>query len=62
VTGQWSTAAEVAQRWKVSPRVVQRMAADGELDHIRVGRRIRIAESAVLAYERSHARAGHPRR
>lgn len=62
MTGQWSTTAEVAARWKVTPRAVQRMVADGEIDHMRVGRSIRIAESTVLAYERAHTRVGHRQR
>lgn len=58
----WTTAAEVAARWKVTPREVQRMASDGRLPHMRIGRSIRIAEDAVVAYERANTRAGHSRR
>ncbi|MFD3426051.1 helix-turn-helix domain-containing protein [Nocardia fluminea] len=65
MNGEWLTTAEVAQRWKVTTREVQRMASDGTLDHMRVGqkgRRIRIAESVVTAYERAHTHAGTSRR
>lgn len=57
----WMTPAEVALRWHLSTREVQRMAAAGELTHLRVGRQIRIGEDTVLSYERSHtmrARSG----
>lgn len=64
MSGEWLTTTEVAKRWKLTPRQIQRMASDGQLDHMRVGegRRIRIAESVVAAYERAHTHAGTTRR
>lgn len=65
MNGEWLTTTEVAKRWKVTTREVQRMASDGTLDHMRVGRTgriIRIAESTVAAYERAHTHAGGLRR
>lgn len=55
---QLSTTAEVAARWRVTPREVQRMCANGEVAHVRIGSRIRISSAAVAAYERSHSRPG----
>lgn len=65
MNGEWLTTTEVAKRWKVTPREVQRMAADGQLDHMRVGRTgrmIRIAASVVAAYEKANTHAGTTRR
>lgn len=53
------TCAEVAERWRVSPREVQKLAARGELTHVRLGRAIRIPERVVVEFERSRTvRAG----
>lgn len=61
MTGGYMTPAEVADRWCLSQREVQRMAATGVIAHFRVGRQIRISVDAVASYERSHtmrARSG----
>lgn len=50
----WLTTAEVAERWRVSAREVQRMASSGEISHMRAGRQIRISQDTVIAFERSH--------
>lgn len=52
----WLTCAEVAQRWRMTPREIQRMVKGGELAHMRLGRRIRISADAVTDYERAHTR------
>ncbi|BCK58329.1 helix-turn-helix domain-containing protein [Nocardia wallacei] len=60
---EWMTAAEVAELWRITPREVQRMASRGEIAHMRIGNRIRIAAQTVLDYQRSHTtRARSPRR
>lgn len=62
MSDEWLTAADVARRWKVTPREVQRMASEGLLVHMRVGRMIRIATSVVTAYEKANTRPGYARR
>ncbi|WP_372494338.1 MULTISPECIES: helix-turn-helix domain-containing protein [Nocardia] len=56
-TTQWLTAAEVARAWRITAREVQRMAARGEIAHMRIGNRIRISADTVRSYERTHTKA-----
>jgi excisionase family DNA binding protein len=49
----WMTCADVAERWQVSTREVQRMAARGEITHMRVGRQIRINATVVSEFEKA---------
>lgn len=46
---------KVAKRLKVSPAKVYLMAAAGEIGCIRIGRSVRIPESAVQKYIAEHA-------
>ncbi|NKY47966.1 hypothetical protein B7C42_08100 [Nocardia cerradoensis] len=52
----WMTCADVAERWQLSTREVQRMAARGEITHMRVGRQIRIQAAVVADYEKAATR------
>lgn len=54
MTGRYMTPAEVAARWCLSTREVQRMATTGVIAFFRVGRQIRISEDTVMSFERSH--------
>lgn len=54
VDREWMTSAEVAEAWQISRREVQRMAQRGELQHMRLGRKLRISAAAVRGYERAH--------
>ncbi|MGW5147608.1 helix-turn-helix domain-containing protein [Rhodococcus koreensis] len=49
---RYLTCAEVAERWQLSARQVQRMATRGELTHMRMGKSIRIPARAVEQFER----------
>jgi excisionase family DNA binding protein len=49
-TVKFMTIAEVAKMLRVSNMTVYRLANDGEMDAIRVGRSFRLPEQAVLAY------------
>jgi excisionase family DNA binding protein len=52
------TAREVAARWSVTTRTIQRMAARGELRSLRVGRALRIAVEDIEAYEARQGTGG----
>lgn len=59
--GMWMTTGEVAQRWQISSREVQRMAAQGRLAAFRVGRQLRFSPKAIADFERANttrARSG----
>lgn len=45
---------EVARRWGVSKRTVQRFVADGLLEMVHFGRAVRIAVNEVLRFEATH--------
>lgn len=62
VTSEWWTPAELASRWKVSAREVQRMASQGQIAHFRAGRQIRIRDATVVAYEQAHTRHARSQR
>lgn len=47
------TLAELAQRWSVSTRTVQRLAKRGALRFLRIGRQLRFRLEDVVAYERA---------
>jgi len=46
------TSAQLAERWGVSVRTVQRLTKAGELRCVRIGRQIRFRLEDILAYER----------
>jgi excisionase family DNA binding protein len=52
------TSGEVAARWSVTPRTIQRMAVRGELRSLRVGRALRIAVEDIEAYEARQGAGG----
>ena len=52
------TAGEVAARWSVTTRTIQRMAVRGELRSLRVGRVLRIAVEDIEAYEARQGAGG----
>ncbi|WP_280420063.1 helix-turn-helix domain-containing protein [Nocardia carnea] len=57
----WLTPEQLAEKWQISVREVQRMCARGRLAHMRIGRRIRISEQTVTDFQRAHmqrARSG----
>lgn len=45
--------AELADRWRVSPRTVQRLVGAGRLTAIRIGRQLRFSVSEIERHERS---------
>lgn len=52
---QLLTIQKVAELWSVNERTVRREISRGELRTIRVGRVVRITETAVRDYLRSHS-------
>jgi len=52
------TTGEVAARWSVATRTIQRMAVRGELRSLRVGRALRIAVEDIEAYEARQGAGG----
>jgi excisionase family DNA binding protein len=55
------TVEEVAERWKVTPRVVREMLVKGELHGFKVRMNWRIYLSDVLDYEQNQNEAEHKR-
>lgn len=45
------TPEEVAERWRVSEKTVQRLIRAGKLSHVRIGRQVRLRPSDVQKYE-----------
>jgi len=45
------TAADLAERWQVRPSAVYRLAREGRLPTVRVGRYVRFRAEAVEAFE-----------
>jgi excisionase family DNA binding protein len=58
---EWMRCEDVAARWKLTPREVQRMVARGQIPHLRVGRLIRISARAVADFERAHTQRARSR-
>jgi excisionase family DNA binding protein len=52
------TAGEVAARWSVTTRTIQRMAVRGDFRSLRVGRALRIAIEDIEAYEARRGAGG----
>jgi excisionase family DNA binding protein len=51
----WWTTLEIAIRWKVSRRTVQRRTHTGELPIVKISPRVnRVSAAALEAYERDH--------
>jgi excisionase family DNA binding protein len=46
------TARDLAERWQVSDKLVFKMAANGEIPCVRLGRRVRFHPDAIAAFER----------
>jgi excisionase family DNA binding protein len=57
-SGQFLTEQELARRWNVSPRTIQRLVRDGELSPVTIRRSPRFALSTVEAYEHRPDTAG----
>jgi excisionase family DNA binding protein len=52
---RWWSAREIAERWNVSERSVQRKIERGELDAVRISPRVvRVSWRALHRYEREH--------
>jgi excisionase family DNA binding protein len=45
------TAKELAARWQVSEKLVFKLAAQGEIPAVRLGRRVRFDPEAIRLYE-----------
>lgn len=45
------TLQEVAERWQVSTKTIQRLIAAGRLHPVRIGRKIRLHPSDIKKYE-----------
>ena len=50
------TVPELAARWRISDRTVQRLIKRGALPHLRIGRQVRLGLDDILAFERTGAR------
>ena len=50
------TPRQVAHRWLVCKRTVERMIRDRALPHVRIGRQIRVRLADVIAYEKTRQR------
>ena len=46
------TSGQVAERWKVSKRTVERLAKQGELRRLCIGRQVRFRMEDIIAYEK----------
>ncbi|MDP1809316.1 MAG: helix-turn-helix domain-containing protein [Actinomycetota bacterium] len=42
---------QVAERWQVSKGLLYRMTEDGRLDRVKIGKYVRIPQSAIEAFE-----------
>ena len=54
IPARLKTKAELAERWDVSERTVQRLVDSGSLGAIRIGRQLRFSPEDVAQYERTH--------
>ena len=51
---RYYTVAQVVERWQASERRVRGLIHHGTLEAFKVGRSVRIPDSALYAYERQH--------
>lgn len=55
MTERLLTAQDVAERWQVTPSMVYRLAREGKIPAVRLGRHVRFRLDAIMAFEYSDA-------
>lgn len=51
MTGQLLTAEQLAERWQVQPSHIYRLAREGQVPVVRLGRYVRFNPAAIEAFE-----------
>ena len=52
--GEYYTPKELAEKWKLSPRTIERFVQRKELPALRIGRQLRFKKEWVDNYEQAH--------